>query len=221
MKKFIAVAGNIGAGKSTLVRLLCKHLDSQPFFEPVTENPYLSDFYTDMSAWGFHSQIFFLAHRLRIHADLLHYPGSVIQDRSIYEDAEVFAFNLHLQGHLSLRDYETYYTLYRTLSEFLPPPDLVIYLRASVPTLVQRIAQRDRDYERTIHPDYLAQLNTLYENWISGFTFCPVLTVPADDLDYVAHPRHLELVVSKVKEKLTGKEEVVFAASEVTQANDP
>lgn len=221
MKKFIAVAGNIGAGKSTLVRLLCKHLDSQPFFEPVTENPYLSDFYTDMSAWSFHSQIFFLAHRLRIHADLLHYPGSVIQDRSIYEDAEVFAFNLHLQGHLSLRDYETYYTLYRTLSEFLPPPDLVIYLRASVPTLVQRIAQRDRDYERTIHPDYLAQLNTLYENWISGFTFCPVLTVPADDLDYVAHPRHLELVVSKVKEKLTGKEEVVFAASEVTQANDP
>ncbi len=215
MKKFIAVAGNIGVGKSTLVRMLCQKIDCQPFFEPVAENPYLSDFYTDMSAWGFHSQIFFLTHRLRIHAELLHFPGSVIQDRSIYEDAEVFAFNLHLQGRLSSRDYETYYTLYKTLSEFLPPPDLVVYLRASVSTLLSRIAQRDRDYERTISPDYLAQLNVLYENWISGFTFCPVLTVPADDLDYVAHPRHLDLVVHKVQEKLTGKEEVIFAPDEV------
>lgn len=219
MKKFIAVAGNIGVGKSTLVRLLTERLNWQPFFEPVTENPYLADFYANMAAWSFHSQIFFLTHRLRIHRDLLRYPGSVIQDRSVYEDAEVFAYNLHLQGYLSRRDHETYYALYQTLSEFLTPPDLVIYLRASVSTLMQRISQRDRDYERTITPEYLAQLNRLYEKWIASFVLCPVLTVPADDLDYVAHPRHLDLVVQKVQDKLTGKEEVVFDPEEVANGN--
>ncbi len=219
MKKFIAVAGNIGVGKSTLVRLLTERLNWQPFFYPVTENPYLADFYANMAAWSFHSQIFFLTHRLRIHRDLLRYPGSVIQDRSVYEDAEVFAYNLHLQGYLSRRDHETYYALYQTLSEFLTPPDLVIYLRASVSTLMQRIAQRDRDYERTITPEYLAQLNRLYEKWIASFVLCPVLTVPADDLDYVAHPRHLDLVVQKVQDKLTGKEEVVFDPEEVANGN--
>lgn len=219
MKKFIAVAGNIGVGKSTLVRLLTERLNWQPFFEPVTENPYLADFYANMAAWSFHSQIFFLTHRLRIHRDLLRYPGSVIQDRSVYEDAEVFAYNLHLQGYLSRRDHETYYALYQTLSEFLTPPDLVIYLRASVSTLMRRISQRDRDYERTITPEYLAQLNRLYEKWIANFVLCPVLTVPADDLDYVAHPRHLDLVVQKVQDKLTGKEEVVFDPEEVANGN--
>ncbi|GAP16352.1 deoxynucleoside kinase [Levilinea saccharolytica] len=220
MNKFIAVAGNIGVGKSTLVTLVSQRLGWEPFFEPVTENPYLADFYQAMSTWGFHSQIFFLTHRLRIHQDLLHHSGSVIQDRSIYEDAEVFARNLFLQGHLSERDYHTYHTLYQTLAGFLPPPDLVIYLRASVPTLLQRIARRDRDYERTIAPGYLAQLNDLYETWISNFVLCPVLTVPADDLDYVAHPRHLDLVVRKVEEKLTGKEVVMFAPDEVSEASD-
>jgi deoxyadenosine/deoxycytidine kinase len=220
MKKFIAVAGNIGVGKSTLVNLLCQYLDWQPFFEPVTENPYLADFYQNMSAWSFQSQIFFLTHRLRMHQELLRIAGSVIQDRSIYEDAEIFAHNLYLQGYLNSRDYNTYRTLYLTLSEFLPPPDLVIYLRASVPTLLHRITSRARDYERTINPAYLEQLNGLYESWISGFTLCPVLTVPADDLDYVAHPSHLELVARKVQEKLTGKDEVIFSASEVNQAID-
>ena len=220
MNKFIAVAGNIGVGKSTLVTLVSQRLGWEPFFEPVTENPYLADFYQAMTTWGFHSQIFFLTHRLRIHQDLLRHRGSVIQDRSIYEDAEVFARNLFMQGHLSERDYHTYHTLYQTLSDFLPPPDLVIYLRASVPTLLQRIARRDRDYERTIAPGYLAQLNDLYETWISNFVLCPVLTVPADDLDYVAHPRHLDLVVRKVEEKLTGKEVVMFAPDEVSEASD-
>jgi len=220
MNKFIAVAGNIGVGKSTLVTLVSQRLGWEPFFEPVTENPYLADFYQAMTTWGFHSQIFFLTHRLRIHQDLLRHSGSVIQDRSIYEDAEVFARNLFLQGHLSERDYHTYHTLYQTLAGFLPPPDLVIYLRASVPTLLQRIARRDRDYERTIAPGYLAQLNDLYETWISNFVLCPVLTVPADDLDYVAHPRHLDLVVRKVEEKLTGKEVVMFAPDEVSEASD-
>lgn len=215
MKKFIAIAGNIGVGKSTLARLLSQRLKWQPFYEPVTENPYLSDFYKDMRAWGFHSQIFFLSHRLQIHLDLVNYPGSVIQDRSIYEDAEIFAQNLFLQGHLSERDWKTYWTLYQSMTEFLPPPDLVIYLRASEKTLLERISHRNRDYEKKIQPEYLKELNQLYENWIHGFTLCPVLTVPADDLDYVAHSRHLDLILTKVQEKLTGKEEVVFNADEV------
>lgn len=215
MKKFIVVAGNIGVGKSSLVELLCPYLGCEPFFEPVAENPYLSDFYHDMSGWSFHSQVFFLSHRLQIHLRLAQYPGSVIQDRSIYEDAEIFARNLSLQGNFSQRDYETYRSLYLTLIEYLPPPDLVIYLRASVPTLLKRIALRDRSYERKIAPEYLTRLNTLYEDWIGRFTFCPVLTVPADDLDYVAHSRHLELVARKVQDKLMGKEEVVFAPDEL------
>lgn len=215
MKKFIAVAGNIGVGKSTLVELLSSHLGWQPFYEPVTENPYLADFYRNMKAWGFHSQVFFLTHRLQIHRQLLLVPGSVIQDRSVYEDAEVFARNLFMQGHLSQRDFETYNALYHTLCEFLPPPDLVIYLRASVETLQNRIARRDRTYERKISDDYLARLNVLYEEWIEGFTMCPVLTVPADDLDYVGQPRHFDLVLRKVQEKLTGKDEVIFTPDEV------
>ena len=219
MKKFIAVAGNIGVGKSTLVRLLCQRLEWQPFYEPVTENPYLSDFYQDMSAWSFHSQTFFLSHRLRIHHQLWLHPGSVIQDRSIYEDAEIFAQNLYLQGYMSQRDYDTYHALYEAVADFLPPPDLVIYLRASVPTLVHRISQRARTYERDISADYLDGLNKLYEKWFAGFVQCPVLTVPADDLDYVAHPLHLDLIVRKVQEKLTGKEVVVFSSDEVIEAS--
>jgi len=218
MRKFIAVAGNIGVGKSTLVELLCQRLGWQPFYEPVAQNPYLPDFYKDMQAWAFHSQIFFLTHRLRIHRQLANYPGSVIQDRSVYEDAEIFARNLHLQGDISPRDYETYCELYHVLVDFLPPPDLVVYLRASSTTLLQRISHRNRDYEKTITSGYLEQLNQLYENWINSFTLCPVLTVPADDLDYVSYPPHLDLIVRKVQEKLTGKEVVIFAPEEVSQA---
>jgi deoxyadenosine/deoxycytidine kinase len=218
MKKFVAVAGNIGVGKSTLVKMLCQRLGWQPFLEPVAENPYLADFYQDMQHWAFHSQIFFLAHRLRIHRELIIFPGSVIQDRSVYEDAEIFAHNLFLNGSIGQRDYTTYLDLYQVLTEFLPPPDLVIYLRASVPTLLHRIEQRNRDYERKISSDYLLQLNNLYEEWIGSFILCPVLTVPADDLDYVANPPHLDLVIQKVQDKLTGKEEVVFKPEEVLHA---
>jgi deoxyadenosine/deoxycytidine kinase len=218
MKKFVAVAGNIGVGKSTLVSMLCNRLGWQPFFEPVGENPYLADFYHNMHAWSFHSQIFFLTRRLRSHRQLLDHPTSAIQDRCVYEDAEVFAQNLFLQGLMDERDYLSYRELYRVLSEFLPPPDLVVYLRASVKTLQQRISNRGRDYERTITPEYLAQLNLLYEDWITNFSLCPVLTVPADALDYVAHPGHLDLVAQKVDEKLTGKEEVVFSADEVANS---
>ncbi len=218
MRKFIAVAGNIGVGKSTLVTMLCNQLGWEPFFEPVAENRYLADFYSDMKTWSFHSQIFFLTHRLRSHFQLSQRPGSVIQDRSLYEDAEVFAKNLYLQGHMQSRDYQTYRELYETATQLLPPPDLVIYLRASVPTLLNRISHRGRVYERTIHAEYLQGLNELYEEWIDNFTVCPMLAIPADDLDYVAHPGHLRLIVAKVEEKLTGKEEVVFEAEEVARA---
>jgi len=216
MKKFVAVAGNIGVGKSTLVSLLCERLGWKPFYEPVAENPYLADFYQDMRTWAFHSQIFFLTHRLRSHRQLLDHPTSAIQDRSVYEDAEVFARNLYQQGQIDERDYRSYRELYQVLADFLPPPDLVVYLRASVPKLLERIKLRGRAYERRINEDYLKQLNQLYEDWIQHFSLCPVLTVPADDLDYVANSSHLDLVVRKVQEKLTGKEEVIFEPGEVS-----
>jgi deoxyadenosine/deoxycytidine kinase len=184
----------------------------------VGENPYLVDFYKNMHMWSFHSQIFFLTRRLRLHRQLLDHPTSAIQDRCVYEDAEIFAQNLFLQGLMDERDYLSYSELYHVLSEFLPPPDLVVYLRASVSTLQQRISSRGRDYERTITTDYLEQLNKLYEDWIANFSLCPVLTVPADTLDYVAHSGHLDLITLKVEEKLTGKEEVNFSADEVANS---
>jgi deoxyadenosine/deoxycytidine kinase len=218
MKKFVAVAGNIGVGKSTLVSMLCKRLGWQPFYEPVAENPYLADFYADMAAWSFHSQVFFLTRRLRSHYELSQHQASVIQDRSVYEDAEIFAQNLYLQGYIQPREYATYRELYETAVQFLPPPDLMIYLRASVPTLMNRISHRGRDYERTIAPEYMQSLNDLYETWIENFVLCPILTIPADDMDYVAYSGHLNLIVEKVEEKLTGNEEVVFEAEEVARA---
>lgn len=217
MKKFVAVAGNIGVGKSTLVAMLCERLNWEPFYEPEAENPYLEDFYDNMRSWSFHSQIFFLTRRLHSHRLLLDHPTSVIQDRSVYEDAEIFACNLYRQGLMDERDYRSYRELYEVLTEFLPPPDLVIYLRASEHTLLLRINRRGRDYERQITSEYLIQLNKLYENWIMNFSLCPVLTVPADNLDYVAHPTHLDLIVSKVQQKLIGKEEVIFDLAEVEQ----
>ena len=218
MKKFVAVAGNIGVGKSTLVSMLCDRLDWQPFYEPVSENPYLADFYANMSAWAFHSQVFFLTRRLRIHYELSQHPGSVVQDRSLYEDAEIFAQNLYLQGFMQDRDYLSYRELYETAVQLLPPPDLMIYVRGSVPTLMNRISKRGRDYERTITSEYLQSLNDLYETWISNFVLCPVLTIPADDMDYVAHSGHLSLIIEKIDEKLTGNEEVLFDEEEVARA---
>ncbi len=218
MNKFIAIAGNIGVGKSTLVKMLSAEMKWEPFYEPVGENPYLADFYQNMSAWAFHSQIFFLARRLRAHFNMAQRPNSVVQDRSVYEDAEIFAQNLYRQGNIQERDYKTYRDLYETAAQFLPPPDLIIYLRASVPTLMKRINSRGRDYERKITPEYLQNLNGLYESWIEDFTLCPALAIPADDLDYVAHSGHLRLIVSKVEKKLSGKEEVVFEAEEMARA---
>ncbi len=214
MKKFVAIAGNIGVGKSTLVGLLSERLNWEPFYEPEGENPYLADFYQDMRAWAFPSQIFFLSRRLRDQRQILNHPTSVIQDRTVYEDAEIFARNLFLQGQMTERDYRTYCELYQVLCEFVPPPDLVVYLRASLTTLTKRIANRGRNYEARIPTEYLSRLNGLYEDWIQKFSLCPVLTIPADDLNYVENDEHLDFIVSKINNKLAGKEEVVFSEDE-------
>ena len=211
MKKyFIAVAGNIGVGKTTLTSLLSQRLQWEPFLEGVSDNPYLSDFYEDMKRWSFHSQMFFLAKRLAHHRKLLERPDSVIQDRTVYEDAEIFARNLHIQGDMSERDYATYTEMYRAVASILPPPHLVIYLRARVETLAARIQQRNRVYERQISREYLVRLNQLYEDWFEHFMLCPVLAIQADNLDFVANHDHLDFVVTKIMERLVGKEVVVF-----------
>ncbi len=206
LKYFITVAGNIGVGKSTLVTLLTGKLGWRPVFESVSENPYLADFYQDMNRWAFHSQVFFLVRRLRQHADLLQQSGSIIQDRSVYEDAEIFAQNLYNQGHLSERDWRTYFDLYETLSLMLKPPDLVVYLRASTPTLRRRIAGRGRDFEREIADSYLQDLNELYDKWAASFILSPILTVDTDNLDYVQFDEHLEQIASRISNRLHGRD---------------
>jgi deoxyadenosine/deoxycytidine kinase len=163
-----------------------------------------------MRQWSFHSQVFFLSRRLRHHRAILDRPGTVVQDRSVYEDAEIFAENLFRQGQMTERDYHTYRELYEAMGLFLPPPDLVVYLRASVPTLLKRIRKRGRDFERRVTAEYLEQLNRLYEEWSERFSLCPVLTVPSDNLDFVQYNSHMELIAAKIVEKLTGKEVVVF-----------
>jgi len=210
MKHFVVIAGNIAAGKTTLTQLLSQRLGWEPFLESVAENPYLADFYKDMKRWSFHSQIFFLSRRLVHHRQLLERPNSVVQDRSVYEDAEIFARNLFLQGQMSRRDYGVYRDLFAALTALLPPPDLVVYLRTSVPELQARIALRGRDFEQDIAPDYLRQLNQLYEEWIASFSHCPVLTVPTDALNFAAKTEHLDLVIEKITDKLQGKELVEF-----------
>lgn len=210
MKRYLVLAGNIGAGKSTLVDLLCRRLGWKPYFEPVAENPYLKDFYGDMERWAFQSQSFFLMHRARSHRELSREPGSVVQDRSLYEDAEVFARNLHRQGRMSDRDHALYRDLYEVLSSLLPPPDLVVYLRASVPTLRRRIVQRGRAFEQTIADEYLLGLNGLYEEWVGGFALAPVLTVEADQTDVLDRPQDFEHVVARIEEALRDGQGTLF-----------
>ena len=210
MKTYVVLAGNIGAGKSTLVKMMCDRLGWEPYYEPVTENPYLEDFYRDMKRWAFHSQVFFLTYRARAHRALMDVTRPVVQDRSFYEDAEVFARALHRQGAMSDRDWDTYRGLYRTLTSLLAPPDLVVYLRASVPTLQRRIAQRARAFEASISDAYLDGLNALYEEWIGGFTLAPTLIVPSDRLDFVKDSKDLATILSTVQERLRGRQGSLF-----------
>jgi len=210
VKTYVVLAGNIGAGKSTLVRLMCDRLGWEPYYEPVAENPYLEDFYRDMNRWAFHSQVYFLTHRARAHHALLDFPRPVVQDRSFYEDAEVFARAQHQRGSLSDRDWASYLELYGTLTALLAPPDLVVYLRASVPTLRRRIAQRGRGMEARITDGYLEELNALYEDWIAGFDRAPVLVVPSDRLDFVKDSDTLRTIIATVQGRLEGNQRLLF-----------
>jgi len=210
MKRHIVVAGNIGAGKSSLVGLLSQRLGFSPYFEPAAENPYIQDFYRDMRAWALHSQLFFLGYRMRAHLALKDDPRSAVQDRSLYEDAEVFARNLYERGAMSERDWLTYSSLYRTMAGLLPPPDLVIYIRASVGTLESRIAKRGRGFEDSMPAEYLQGLNALYESWIEGFSLAPVLVVPGDELDFVAESGDLEAIAATVEDRLLDRQGSLF-----------
>jgi deoxyadenosine/deoxycytidine kinase len=210
VERHLAIAGNIGVGKSTLTRMLSRRLGWEAVYEAVDENPYLADFYQDMRRWSFHSQIFFLSRRLAHYREILDRAGYVIQDRSVYEDAEIFARNLYLQGQMHDRDYDCYDALYQAIVTILPAPDLVIYLRASVPTLMKRIALRGRDFEQGISPSYIERLNQLYESWIAGFNLCPILTVPGDEIDFVQRPADLDLIVNQVQAKLRGDQLALF-----------
>jgi deoxyadenosine/deoxycytidine kinase len=203
MKKyFIAVAGNIGAGKSTLTGMLAQEFGWEPFYEANAENPYLADFYRDMQRWSFHSQVFFLGKRLEHHRLLVDHHTSAVQDRTVYEDAEIFARNLYDQGHMTPRDYDAYCRLYRAISAFLPPPNLIIYLQGSVETLQHHIRRRGREFERGIAPDYLARLNHLYDEWIDDWTRCPVLRVPIDGVDFQHNPSDFQHILAGLHEVL-------------------
>jgi deoxyadenosine/deoxycytidine kinase len=209
-KRFILVAGNIASGKTSLTERLGARLDWRTAFESVADNPYLADFYADMRQWSFHLQVFFLGHRAQQHLELAKGPESAIADRSIYEDAHIFARALYHVGNLSERDYQSYRQVFDRVVSTLPRPDLLIYLQAPVPALLQRIGQRGRVIERGITADYLSLLEAFYEEWIEKFDLCPVLAIRTDDLDFVHKPKHLDIVVERIERRLAGKEELIF-----------
>ena len=184
-KRFIAVAGNMGAGKSELVSFLCRRYGLKPFFEPNDTNPYLADFYADMPKWAFHSQIYFLTHKFRLHRELMREPGTVVQDRTIYEDAEIFCENLKRGGMINERDYKTYRELYQTICASLAPPAMMIFLKCPVRTLKKRIQQRGRKMEMQVPTSYLKALNELYDEWRARYTLSPVIELDTGRLDYL------------------------------------
>ncbi len=202
-RRYIAITGSIGVGKSTLTDFLCRTYKVTPFFEPNDQNPYLQDFYADMKTWAFKSQLFFLTHKFRIHQDLDRNPGTVVQDRTIYEDAEIFAKNLHLTGAIDARDWAVYEELYRTILRSLRPPDLMIYLRCSPRMQRQRIKLRGRQMEQNIPAAYLKKLGALYEEWFERFDGAPKIVLETDRANYLEDLVHRIDVLKEIERHLT------------------
>jgi deoxyadenosine/deoxycytidine kinase len=209
-KRLVIVAGNIGAGKTSLTERIGGRLGWESAYESVVDNPYLPDFYADMHAWSFHLQIYFLGHRAEQYLEVANNSQSVILDRSIYEDAYIFARALNHMGNISERDYLAYGRVFDLVVKSLPAPDLLIYLEAPVTVLMERIRRRGRDIETGITGEYLELLKSFYEDWMRTFDVCPVLTIRTDNLDYVHKPQHLDIVVQRIQDKLEGREVVVF-----------
>ena len=204
MSMHIAVAGNICAGKTTLTKLLSKHYGWTPYFEDVDDNPYLSDFYEDMQRWSFNLQVYFLNSRFNQVLEIRKSGKTIIQDRTIYEDAYIFAPNLHAMGLMTTRDFDNYFSLFTLMSSLVQAPDLLIYLRASVPKLVQNIQQRGRKYENTIRLDYLKRLNERYEAWIGNYKNGKLLIVDVDNIDFAQKPEDLRTVINKIDAEIHG-----------------
>ncbi len=204
MSMHIAVAGNIGSGKTTLTSLLSKHFGWDPHYEDVDDNPYLNDFYNDMQRWSFNLQIYFLNTRFNQILSFRRSGKTLVQDRTIYEDAYIFAPNLHAMGLMSTRDFENYFTLFNMLGSLIQPPDLVIYLRASVPTLVKQIQKRGRKYEDNIRLDYLKRLNERYEAWIESYKLGKMLIVDVDSNNFIDKPEDMSIVIDKVNASVHG-----------------
>ena len=200
----IAVAGNIGAGKTTLTKLLAKHYKWEAHFEDVVDNPYLDDFYNQMERWSFNLQVYFLNSRFRQVAEIRKSGKDIIQDRTIYEDAHIFAPNLHAMGLMTNRDFENYKSLFDLMESFVQGPDLLIYLRSSISNLVSQIHKRGRDYENSISIDYLSRLNERYEAWISGYDKGNLLIIDVDNLDFVDKPEDLGSIINKIDAEING-----------------
>lgn len=204
MGMHIAIAGNIGSGKTTLSGLLAKHFGWQPHYEDVDTNPYLPSFYEDMQRWSFNLQIYFLNSRFRQIVEIRKSGKNVIQDRTIYEDANIFAPNLHFMNLMTTRDYDNYQSLFQLMATFIQPPDLLIYLRADVPTLVRNIQKRGRDYEASIRLDYLKSLNERYENWINGYSSGKLLIFDVDNINFQENPEDLGKIIERIQAELHG-----------------
>lgn len=203
-KKYIAIAGNIGAGKSSLTKVLSDYFKWEPFYEQVDDNPYILDFYNDMRRWSFNLQVFFLSSRFQRQREIEETPHTIVQDRSIYEDAEIFARNLSEMGLMSTRDHDNYVALFGIMTSYLRAPDLLVYLRASVPTLVRHIQQRGRAFETSIRIEYLERLNALYEDWIARYDLGPKAIIDVDESDFVNTPEHQMQVIAAVESRLYG-----------------